>query len=228
MANDLAQFFAGDDNPEYAASRILSFVGSKSASRIGSGQKGIAYAISGGRVLKLTTDKSEANAMALVESNPSPYIVHVDDVFQVGPKLTSSKNIYGIVQEKLSSPSGDWARFVNLIDSAVLQQGGGITAKKVLAFNDELEAERDVDSDYLPEFTEEKVEWLFGIAQYFDSVGIKFFDFHAGNIMKSRSGRHVMIDLGVSRSPAVSIRVQESQMSQAALVIDWSCRRVAL
>ena len=220
MSNDLFKFLTSYcADPEKASHAVLDAIGTTSAKALGSGQKGTAFAIDGGRVLKLTTDKSEANAMALVAAHPSPYVVRVYDVFKLGPKFTSTA-LYGIVQERLSSPDASWSRFINSINDAILH-GKFLSSSAVSNFRNEFD---DTDGENAGQvasvFMDQRFDWIQGLAEYFESVGIKFMDFHAGNLMKSKSGGHVMIDLGVSKSPAATIRVQESASTLTARMIE--------
>jgi len=189
---------------------ILDRCGARTLTFLGAGQKGSAFATDTGQVVKLTRDKSEANAMAIVANNPTPYIVSVYDVFKLGSKFVKGL-IYGVHQERVAKPSPAWAKFVGLVPAAVLHKSGHLTQSAVIEFYNELVAEREDDPGYMSAFTDEKIEWLSGLGKYFDTTGIKFSDFHAGNIMKGKSGNHVLIDLGVSRSPAARIGVLEAE-----------------
>ena len=197
--------------PDQAEQKIKDRLGVKSLafSHLGTGSWGSAFNMGGGKVLKLTRDQSEAVTMSIVRDAPCKQIVQVIDVFQLPPSIMAVPT-YGIVQEKLSSPSGDWATFMGLISSVVFDKGfaGGLNKKRMLRLLQELARNRQDDDDYLPDFTDEKVEWLYQLAMYFESQSIVFYDFHAGNIMKGKRG-HVLIDLGQSKSPGHHVDVAE-------------------
>lgn len=212
-------------DPAGAEAVVLKRTKGKSAKVLGKGQKGTAFDI-GKRVLKLTTDKSEANAMAIVQSNPTPFVVRTYDVFKLGSKYAKG-DVFGIVQDKLSSPAAGWAKFIDQVRPAILyKKPGYLTVKGVAEFYKKLMKERDDDEDYLPDFTDQRVQWLAGLAKFFDDTGIKFQDFHSGNLMKKGS-KHVMIDLGLSKSPAAQIPLQEASPALIFIEEYLSCEDYA-
>lgn len=202
------------DDPAAAEKVVASRAKAKAAKPLGKGTFGTAFDIGGKKVLKLTADKTEANAMAVVQAKPSPYIVKVYDVFQLGKKHVKGNDVYGIVQDKLSPPDAGFANFIAQIRPAILyKKPGYLTLKAFVQFYKTLQKEREDDPSYLSDFTNQRLEWLAAVAKYFDDTGIKFHDFHKGNVMKKGS-KHVMIDLGASKSPAAKIPVQESYESE--------------
>ena len=72
---------------EYAGARIyrqiVDRVGKEPAAELGHGMKGVVYDLGDGRVLKLTADASEIEAMTLMMKSKHPNLVRVYDVFVV-------------------------------------------------------------------------------------------------------------------------------------------------
>jgi hypothetical protein len=63
--------------------KIVERVGKEPGLELGHGMKGVVYGLGDGRVLKITADASEIQAMTIVKSASHPNLVRVDDVFVV-------------------------------------------------------------------------------------------------------------------------------------------------
>ena len=170
--------------------------------KLGDGSHGTAYDIGAGRVVKVTDDKSEAIASFNVMNRPEqPNIVKVYDVFAF-PAPWAGK--YGIVQELLEPLDEFEAHDFKNVSDAYMARSEDLRAihdgdwRKVAGRDDDpARVERSLREFEVPE-----------IISQLQSVGVKFHDFHAGNLMK-RGDRYVIADLGQSQSPAAQIPVLE-------------------
>lgn len=172
----------------------------KSEKQVGSGSRGIAYELTDGRILKITSDKSEAVASNSIKGKNLKHIVKIDDVFNF-----KDSEHYGIVQEKLIKLSDQVASSINkalmhsnFFEAAdALKKNGKFSWQQVYEKMLELERERSEDNtkhiDFLKSFKiNEMVDEVF-------KQGITFADYHAGNIMRRTDGTYVIIDLGYSK-----------------------------
>lgn len=177
---------------KYKLDKILNHLKSKKINvtkckRLGAGYYGVAYHINKNTVLKVSRDQSEINTMSLVKSKPCKYIVKVIDTFKM--KLNGHMR-YFIVQEYLSQPERKWKSFCNDFYDYDLEPES--------VFN-KIKTDKKSYSRYKTQFN-----WALNVSKYFKRNKIKFSDLHSGNIMK-RNRQHVLIDLGVSRSPKQKI-----------------------
>lgn len=63
--------------------QIVKRVGKEPGAELGHGGRGVVYDLGDGRVLKITADSSEIQAMTILKGLDHPHLVHVDDVFIV-------------------------------------------------------------------------------------------------------------------------------------------------
>src|SRR3990167_264962 len=160
--------------------------------KLGEGCYGCVYAINDRQVVKLTKDSSELHTMAIVMKYPHPSIVKVIDVFAV----KFGRNVINfIIEEKLDNADYEWKLFANLAN----EDTNWITPYLVSTTRDNI-IKYYKDNVYAAERLNEKFDWLDQIAHYFQLHKIKFADIHYNNIMKKKD-KHILIDLGCSRSP---------------------------
>jgi serine/threonine protein kinase len=187
---------------------------------LGHGQMGLAYR-AGDKVVKITTDESEARASFLVMNlkPESEVFTRYDDVF--GFKDRTGHMLYAVVQEWLDKPEPAWSVFAHLwytwryrkvdkierenrwndkLDPQEKQDAldsfeTPITPDNVLAFASWLEAEHPDEAKK----SADKVEWLALVADELDRAGITYRDLKGDNLMR-RGRQHVLIDLGLSKT----------------------------
>lgn len=170
---------------------------------LGGGSHGVAYDIGNNRVLKVTDDQSEATASANVQGKLFKHIVKIFEVFSF-PKSDAvgkfSNQLYGIVQEKLQPLS---VKEQNEFQEMVVCVGTEKDVNRALAstktyFPDKYEAVKAAIAKFnFP-----------AILADLEKAHIEYNDFHGGNIMK-RGNQYVIIDLGLSVSPAKNVPVLE-------------------
>jgi cytidyltransferase-like protein len=189
---------------------------------LGEGSKGIAYDIGDGRVLKVTTDETEARASMHILNKNTEYVCRIFDVFRF-----KELDLFGIIQEKLEKLTGNEKKELEFaMEDQIMLVGR--------AWKYEERAIRYKIEDYAYE-AEEKghevspkaaeldkaliIAKKYNVPEMVDEVrsnGIIFKDYHSGNIMK-RGNRYVLIDLGYSVSPATHVPTLESRIFETIL-----------
>lgn len=191
---------------------------------LGTGSKGTAIALQDGRVIKVTVDVEEAKAAFKLKGMKLKHIVKIDDVFQF-PKSGFDKKVgprYGIVQELLKPIPGATvkpqeatgeAKVLNRAFMTSFFDEGLTTAKldwesvfthmrkRLSKYVSEigLEGSKKLQKDFYDALEVLKKYGIPGMVQELFEHGIKFQDYHAGNIMQRPSGDYVLIDLGYSK-----------------------------
>jgi hypothetical protein len=212
----------GRPNIWKALAKKLSLDATVPLRQIGEGSNGTAYLVSDGTVLKITKDKTEAQAMTKFVGKQSHYVVDVYRVISIGNTL------YALSMEKLNPPDPDWKKFF-VATEKYFSMEEPVTSETVAAFaaqwQQEMPAEAMVRADGMDDwgdinpgddvkldklnikqgvkwpgpFDEKKIHWMQGLANELARYDIKFGDMNTGNVMK-RGGDHVVIDLGMSRT----------------------------
>jgi cytidyltransferase-like protein len=211
---------------------------------LGNGTFGVAYDIGGNKVLKVTTDITEARAGLAAKGKNKEHIVRVYDVWQFGRKpdeQINGKTIYCLVLEKLQKLSNKeaddlddsfrilWVKAVSPLlgswDVNKIMQGVHDFLKKKVddTWNIDQEetgpatnqtptgrrnvAPQDADKRKQQGAKKELSQRYEKVRQAMEkfqmpeiladlrAVGVQYFDFHAGNIMK-RGSNYVVTDLG--------------------------------
>lgn len=98
--NELASF----PNVWIALAKTLNIDTAVPLRKIGEGSNGTAYLTSNGSVLKLTRDKTEAQAMTKLIGRKSHYIV---DVYRV---ISMANKLFALSMEKLAPPDPEWKK----------------------------------------------------------------------------------------------------------------------
>jgi cytidyltransferase-like protein len=170
---------------------------------LGKGTRGVALKIDESRVLKLTNDRREAVASNKLMMLGSPkHVVKIYDVFRL-----KKYSLWGIVQENLKPLS---ANEKIEFDSCTIE-GPVIISDLIKTANGTWDFEQfkseirkkygekdDVYSSAMESI--EKLEQKYHVdkmVEELNSIGIKFLDYHSGNIMK-RGDEYVVIDIGYS------------------------------
>jgi hypothetical protein len=186
----------------------------KSFKKLGTGTRGTAFDVGGGKVLKVTNDLKETQAAAKLMGKDLPNIVKYFGVWKFGDSGTfgiTQEFLYPISKEDgkelnaalvktglpvwLKKSGYDWDASKELVKKYVLDQvksrfKGGETSEEAKAFAKEALVAWDLlVSKY-------KIRDMFKTLQ---GLGIDFHDFHAGNVMRRQDGSIVLIDLGYSK-----------------------------
>lgn len=185
---------------------------------VGFGGNGVAFALQDDTVLKITKDRSEANAALVVKGKGLRNIVEVFDVFSFpGTKL------FGIWQEKLQPmPPADRNEFTEFVTDCEVESGMLSRLWMVgmdwdqIKYNciDGAKEDDEATPESVARVTKEidvlqKKYQMDRMIRDLKKAQIKFRDWHGGNIML-RGKEHVLIDMGVSQSPKKQISALES------------------
>lgn len=173
--------------------------------KLGEGQMGGAYFLSNGRVLKVTSDGQEATSSFRVMKSPARLIARIWDVFRY-ELMAEDRQGYCIVMEKLRKAPTEWQFFIDKVGEHLDHQHTGFFYLTPKALEPLIDSLKD-DLDFTMEPAEEA--WLRELCGELDERQIEFADFHSGNVMQRDDGTVVMIDLGVSRSPAATMDTVE-------------------
>jgi len=202
---------------------ILEKYGIKVGEYLDSGMMGTVYKYKDepSKVIKITMDKSEANAMELVRKQPHPNIVKVYEVYKIDAGVQVA---YAIIQEKLdilgSSERNSWNwidnDFLSPKDTTEFSNYDDIDMFSNEYFGCDFDAvwnwayeNEEVEQEYKKMITD-----IFPALQHLGDIGIRFGDYHSGNIMIGKGGNYKLIDIGVSESPAQKIDILESIISK--------------
>lgn len=183
--------------------QIVERVGKEPGKNLGHGMKGVVYDLGDGRVLKLTADASELEAMTLMKDSKHPNLVRVEDVFVVCRGLSG----VGVVVREwvgnvLEEFEGD-KRLVIALSIAVehasryaenYEEGDPAGDSLLTGMEDLLAYLEDMGQDP----AEEKVvkglrSGLFELRR----IGVYGIDFHPRNIAIDDGGAPVIFDVGV-------------------------------
>lgn len=180
---------------------------------LGKGTMGIAYLINDNKVLKLTTDESEANSSTVIMGQPTKHLARIEKVFKLG-----NTGFYIIIMENLQQISQEEMDFWNMLsDSYILDKlmigkpKSWRELKPKLADAWDNYARDNEDELQLQDFLNKARQYNFPemideLAKY----GILFYDFHGENIMK-RGNDSVIIDLGYSKAKQKDVLVIEKK-----------------
>jgi serine/threonine protein kinase len=158
------------------------------------------------RVLKLTTDVSDANASELVRRKPDRSLVKVYDVFQV-----PESRLFGIIAEKLVNLTGSERSHWDVVGDTLeeerrlqpFQMSLVWYERKLLPF---LEWVKVARSSLAKHFDAATVETLRRWCEVLTTRHIVWQDMHPGNI-RFRGRTPVLMDLGSSKVPSQRIPV---------------------
>jgi len=181
---------------------------------IGKGSRGVAFETADGKVLKVTIDKDEAIASFKIQGKKIPHVIEVYKVFSFPEDKKNFPPTWGILQERLEPLASKdkailhWAneRIEALFDNNMLCYTDGW--KNFISDVHQAVDEKDIaeDSKDWAEIVKAlKIYKRFGLNNMMDGLsaaGIRFYDYHVGNIMKRASkDEFVITDLGASEVP---------------------------
>lgn len=187
---------------------------------IGTGASGTAFNLKNGKVLKVTTDDSEARASNHLKGKKLKHAAQIYDVFKFkdqhraaggGPVPT---NYYGIAQEKvqpLPEPLKKNLSTALRLSDDLLEFGWMLKSRE----------ENETYANQLAQANPDRKKEIARMLQLFDQLkiwdmlaeikgaGVEWQDLSVGNVMM-RGSDLVAIDLGVSHSPGVEPDILES------------------
>lgn len=190
--------------------------------RLGSGEMGVAYDIGGNKVLKITTDASEAKASHAIKGKKLSRVVQVDDVWKL---RGTEPTLFALVTEKLNELSQEEKNEVKTAFAFIREHEpvlASIATQSWDEFVDKLYAEMEKDTaeesgidqkspggkNRIRKITVRKHSFIVNklkelkideMVADLRRVGIQFADYHEDNIMK-RGNEFVINDLGSSKT----------------------------
>lgn len=196
---------------------------------LGSGANGHAFVQKDDptKVLKITIDDTEANACARLVGVE---LKNVAKIFEVYKLKISARTKYLIVQERLNEFSSQEEMYIDTL-FYMWEDYDSIDIAKYKNFKQFWEHYLDFLSsknigrcaadagmateDFKKLLSSKKfliiAEQLFNGLRELGKNKIKFYDYHAGNVLKDRQGNLKIIDLGVSVSPRVPMEILEAK-----------------
>lgn len=181
----------------------------ESPSKLGSGATGTAFDLRDGTALKVTVDRNEANACQRIKGKKLKNVYQIFNVFEL-----DSLNTYVIHQELLEPLDPVVRKYWSAVNSALGKwkyDGHTSDDNKALEYFEYYWDQSNSEFDKQPhdQLQTAFLEILNGMREL-DEHKIEFIDYHVGNIMfRAHTGQHVIIDLGVSKSPEQKINKLE-------------------
>jgi len=183
--------------------------------KLGQGSYGAAYQYGTDKVIKMTTDPSEAKTSAGLINKHTKYICKIYRVLR-WPRLSSIKVSEDLPREQLKIyPTMFWI-IQEYLPGRVERESG--YAENLDSFLDDEATYKTID-DYIKGFINDEemkedfasysedynikskdIDALIGMLQELNALGIQFYDFHIGNLMRNYSGALKLIDIGKSKS----------------------------
>lgn len=178
---------------------------------LGTGTRGTAFLVSNDRVFKVTNDDKEAQAASLIQGKNEKSLVRIYAVVHF-----ADTPYYGILQEKLNPLPDDIGKEYNnalvktLVPVWIAKSNGSWETVKELTkkhIKDQI-AKKNLNKEDMDEYVKSvNSSWNMLINKFYirdmfetlQKLGIRFHDFHAGNLMTRDDGQLVLIDLGMSK-----------------------------
>lgn len=190
---------------------------------LGSGTQATTIDLQDGRVIKVTRDPEDAKVSLKIQSLNLKHVVRVFDVFRF-PKTAMGNLLFGIVSEKLSpipgttnsplSATGEaGALNVAIQESFFIRSSanyfGGSWQQNFKRMHDYLKIamseegfsdSKEVQQKFADSLAVLKKYQIPEMVDELHRAGIKFHDYHAGNIMKKKDGTYSLVDFGHSKN----------------------------
>jgi hypothetical protein len=191
----------------------LNKIGYEIGSMLGSGTKGSAYQLSNGRVLKVTTDVTEAEASAVLIGKSLKNVINVFKVFMfknLPQRIQDEEDLFFIEEQKLNNIQCGNNLAVGIIGNRVDKISYD---QKDISFEEIIKQIEKILKGNARAFikkNEKLIKDLYGGANELKSVGIKFDDYIGCNVGMN-NGNYVIFDLGYSKSPVGQIDIVEQR-----------------
>lgn len=189
--------------------RVLGRVGEEPAEELGGGEKGVAYLLPSGRVLKLTADEDELRAVALLRGKDRPNLVRVHDAFYVRDGGNGTGVVVRDAVDEVLGWSGRYPNLASLLRFSVvlandvyIQRRGTYGARRALRdamgfLADEI---REPKTHRLDAHERALVPGILAAMSALEALGIYTIDFAPNNVGLV-DGRPVLFDLSAASVP---------------------------
>lgn len=156
------------------------------------------------KILKITKDKSDANASQILLKRPTKTLLKVYDVFSI---KYNNHVLYGIVAEKLTSLSHDLKmKFITFTYFLDYWFGSFFPSVQQLTEAAQSNPQAWANGRTIYEVTDEYLTLFMDWAEALDTRSIRWGDYKSENIMM-RQHTPVIVDLGYSKVPTQRIPV---------------------
>jgi len=171
----------GDYVPEEESlnERLMDTYGVSIINDIGQGDSGIAYLLSDGNVLKITTNSQEGQVADYIKNNPNPHIIGYKDVWK-------EKDLYYIIMEKIDEMVSDNVELTSFFEHL------NDLMDRYKCYNPQCAYNLIAKETSIPE---DKKNVLLEYLMYLSSVPLKIFDFLNPNNIGIKNGRLIFFDI---------------------------------
>jgi len=145
---------------------------------VGRGDSGIAYLLSDGNILKITTNAKEGKIAQWLLNNPNPYIAQYKDVWKEG-------DLYYIIMERVEPLDDNLYLIISQINN-MLEKRNIYNVNKAIS----LIQNSDISKDY-PNITRQIIDYFI----HLENSGISFFDFLNPNNVGQKDGKLKFFDI---------------------------------
>lgn len=150
----------------------------KVISEIGRGDSGIAYNLSNGDVLKITTNEKEGKIANFLMNNPNKYIIDYKDIWKDG-------DLYYIIMEKIESLDNEILTIIEEYQR-ILKKSNIVNIDKAIIVIRDSEL-----YNIHPIISQNILDYLF----YLKSLNVKAYDFLNSNNVGIKDGHLVFFDI---------------------------------
>jgi hypothetical protein len=193
---------------EAIAKKIAEKYGFKKLEYIGGGNFGVAYDVGENKVLKITSDRTEANENLKLKGKPLQYIAEPYEVIRISPKTTQIPETYAIILEKLQTDVNEFRRLIDRMEFAFKRIMGVDYYDVILHYTDQ--EDFSVDEDKVNAYMKrnpQDAEFFYGIiriAEELKKYGIESVDYiNPSNLGYKQNGALAFFDVGFgSESPS--------------------------
>ena len=196
--------------------RIVRRIGEEPIVELGSGEKGVAYGLPSGKVLKATADESELRAMALLRDVRHPNLVRVFDAFVVPAGGSGVGTVLRESVDEVLSKTGRYPGLDTLLWFAVAMASSRYEQKEIEGLPKDRalwEAMRLFTGLLTGEFSEDLLAHEKAIVPgirdailELERLGILSIDFSPNNIGLTE-GRPVLFDISLAAVPKDTVEV---------------------
>jgi hypothetical protein len=226
-ASEALEMALGKDVGATLYRQIVERVGKEPGPELGHGMKGVVYDLGDGRVLKLTADASELEAMTLMKQSDHPNLVRVEDVFVV---CRGQSGVGVVVREWVGNVllgrgklRDDLVWALNLALDTIYEHREGRSNSEAIrdGMDDLLAYLEDVEGG-----SQEEQKIVRGIRAGISELrrlGVYGIDFHDKNIAIDDAGNAVIFDVGVV-DLAVPVKLDQIGCMSGRPIVSFSSR----
>jgi hypothetical protein len=199
---------------------IANQLGYNSVRYVGQGNFGLAYDVGDGKLLKITTDRSEAiNANKLRQKPMTKHIINYYDVRRI--KTPKDKKYYSIVMDKVSPLNSDYSFYSGIYKIFLNPDiSDKDTFDYVFDYLERYKSEEEFDE--LLSFYKTKLQsQRQSILKEFKKYGVPVLDAHSNNVGFDIDGNFVFFDIGLQ-----SMRGSMGKILKPITMKEWDIKKI--